>query len=690
MTAGRRWPGGGRPRAGARRRVAAALGLIPLGALAALGWAPPAAGAAPTRPAGTVAPPAAAVAPTLTLLSQPTSVGPDDPFSVFIRVSGAPAGADLAVDIYDRLTDPAQVGQVPTDAAATFGPVALAPVGAPAAALPQSAGFTIQLYRHGEDRPAGDWAYRLDQAGVYPLRVRLRYPGNHTIATLYTQLVRLPDSSETVHQAQVALVPRVHQDPPADPATRAAASAVDPAWARKLDALLELLRSHPKLAASFSVTPDTAYRLVRDDRDATVLADLRAEVGRSSRELLDAPYVEIDPASLVASSQSAEVDRQEDLGQRTLRELLAAPSAGTWWLGRALDARTLGVLRARGIRRLVVPASTLGAGSTAVPAAPVDLAAGSDSVQAMAIDPATTPEAGTSADPVLAANRLLARIAATADTASTDPGIVVPLDPATLDPRVAAIVLRGLDGANAFARATTVDDLFDQVSASPATPTLAAPQPVDLGDYPATADHVRTDLASYTSMLVTDSGPGSTFDRTLAVSAAAGLALHQRLADLERVDATLQRRFQGVSTPARDKVTLGARDARFPLIVTSTLTYPVRVVIEVSANDRLSFPQDRIERTIPTGRTVTQIRVRTLASGDTPVRITVRSPDDGVTLAQSQYTIRSTAVSSVGLVLSFGAAAFLAVWWARNWYRSRQVPKHARKRRRGHAPGAAV
>ena len=55
-------------------------------------------------------------------------------------------------------------------------------------------------------------------------------------------------------------------------------------------------------------------------------------------------------------------------------------------------------------------------------------------------------------------------------------------------------------------------------------------------------------------------------------------------------------------------------------------------------------------------------------------------------LAESQYTIRSSAVSGVGIVLTVGAAGFLALWWGRHWHRNRGVPRANRRPK----PSAAV
>ena len=51
------------------------------------------------------------------------------------------------------------------------------------------------------------------------------------------------------------------------------------------------------------------------------------------------------------------------------------------------------------------------------------------------------------------------------------------------------------------------------------------------------------------------------------------------------------------------------------------------------------------------------------------------SPDAQRSLATTRYTVRSTAVSGAGLVLSLGAGVFLITWWARHWHRTRRSAK---------------
>jgi hypothetical protein len=69
------------------------------------------------------------------------------------------------------------------------------------------------------------------------------------------------------------------------------------------------------------------------------------------------------------------------------------------------------------------------------------------------------------------------------------------------------------------------------------------------------------------------------------------------------------------------------------------------------------------------------IAVRTRASGAFPIQVEVTSPDGQLSLASTRYSVRSTAVSGLGLILSLGAGLFLVVWWARHWRGSRRSAK---------------
>lgn len=641
------------------RRALAVTGLLVV-ALAIAGT-----GAAPTHAAPSQAAPAGD-GPRLTLLDQPVSVAPDGDFPVFLQIDDAPAATEIAVDIYNPVAPGEIVGVEPSGGSeATFPVVALPPAQGGKA---RTTAFTIKLFADGQPSPDPAWGWEIDEPGVYPVRVRLLDADGNRLQVLMTSLIRLPEPDQRVTTTDVALLVGVHRPPPTDPDERATADAADQDLLDELDPIFDLLSDRPELAATFSITPDTLARIAGDPSAAPDLARLRAEVGADDRTVLAAPYVNIDAASLVSNDLAENLTLQRDLGRQALSELLEQPVTGTWQLQDRVDEATLTQLRARGITRTLLPGDAIEGGAGVL--APVDLPSGGGTTRAVSVSAAYALGLDPADDPVLAAHRLLGRLAATGPGPTGTPAVVVEVDPAVVSTTTLQIVTDALVVGSPFLGTTSLPDLLDAAPA-PGSATLAPPTSADLGSYPQTYRQAQSDLDSYQSMVAGRPELIRPFDQTLAVSAAEDLAVEQRLDDAASVSSDLQGPFDSVTIPSKDKVTLGADDAQFPLPIESSLEYPVKVVIELEANDRVEFPNNRIERTLQPGNTVVDIRVKTRTAGDTPVRITVRSPDDGVILAEGRYTIRSTAVSGVGIVLTGGAALFLAVWWGRHWWRAR-------------------
>jgi hypothetical protein len=79
--------------------------------------------------------------------------------------------------------------------------------------------------------------------------------------------------------------------------------------------------------------------------------------------------------------------------------------------------------------------------------------------------------------------------------------------------------------------------------------------------------------------------------------------------------------------------------------------------------------------TLSQATTALEIPVVVRTIGAFPLTLEVETPDGSQQIAGGTYTVRSTAISDLGLVLMVGAALFLAVWWARN-------ARHGRRARR--------
>jgi hypothetical protein len=120
---------------------------------------------------------------------------------------------------------------------------------------------------------------------------------------------------------------------------------------------------------------------------------------------------------------------------------------------------------------------------------------------------------------------------------------------------------------------------------------------------------------------------------------------------------------------------LTARSGEIPVTVVSEAPYPVHVVVRLQS-DKLLFPHGA-ERPVDINRrnTTSTFTVDARSSGAFPVRVSLESPAGGLTVGSRRFTVRSTAASNVGLVLSVGAGLFLFIWWVRNI-------RHGRRARR--------
>ena len=185
----------------------------------------------------------------------------------------------------------------------------------------------------------------------------------------------------------------------------------------------------------------------------------------------------------------------------------------------------------------------------------------------------------------------------------------------------------------------------------------------------------RADLDTFAALVGTDSALPDLPSRHLLVATAAGLDDRERREHLDAAAASMRDVAGAVSTPPTFTLTLTAREGSVPLTIRNDSGVPVRVEVQLNSQ-KLEFPDgDTIALELVEETTRINIRVRSRATGAFPLLIDVRTPDGRTSLSTSRYTVRSTAVSGVGLLLSVGAGAFLVVWWARHWRRTRRSRK---------------
>ena len=432
-------------------------------------------------------------------------------------------------------------------------------------------------------------------------------------------------------------------------------------------------------------TPETIEGMARpSDASRSALATL--EDNLTGRQVLDGPYVELPLTAWLNAGMEDELNRERARGSRILNEL--SPDSSTWVAEPDLTSSAAADLWQSGVRHLVLRpgsfASVPASEEEPTPARPVRIASPIDSpLDAVAIDSGLQAAFGRQNDPELTVTQILAELSVIQGEAPTAArGVLLAAPPAwPVSTTFLEALLRGLDD-HPLVAASTLEDLFREVAparsaaGAPLVRRLTPALPPDVGTYPAAMDELRQMVNSYGSMVGSDDPILGQWDQRLLLSGYLRLTTAERTAYLSGIRQVIETDVAAIEAPARQTVTLTAREGNIPLTLRSRLDRPVRVVLALQSNSRLEYP-DRVELMLEPGSQQVQIRVRARSPGDTPLTVRVLSPDSGIDLTETRITVRSTAVSGIGYVLSGGAALFLVVWWGRHWRRDRRARRIA-------------
>jgi hypothetical protein len=641
--------------------------------------------------AGTVpfAGPAPAQTPTpnaLRLVSQAAWTRAGEPLTLRVGIQSARSiqQLDLSVRIYQAVRFRSQFaltlrGQSLGSTVSTAGdaPVALIPSEADGART-----LTVPL-------PSLD-------TGVYPVEVILRdHVASEIVASFITYLVRVDD--QVPEPLRVAWVQPIG-GPPATAFDRTLH--LDGTAAVAISQVTSALASHPTLPLTLDVTPETAAAAAEDRPD---LASAIARTVTSGRSLLAAPYVDLDASRLVQVGLGDDLAAQRADGGRALTAVTGSSgSSQVWSADTALSPAAIGRLWTIGITTVVVPEDGLVPLDRAITRdltleQPFTMAdADGHLVSAVSVDAGLAAHFS-GADPVLAAQHLLADLAVLfLDFPRARRGVVI-RPPAEWVPNAALLnpVFDGL-AAGSVVQPVTIDGLVSSVPTltQSGRPVIRQSEPIDSdapgpatgpGSNPIDASvgslirNAREQLAGIRSM----TGPAadlSGIERQLLVAEAEGLNSGTRRTHVSAVLASLAAVRGGVRLVAGRTFRLTAREGTIPFSIVNDNAFPVTVALELSS-DKLEFvgvsSPDLSRRVFPDlllapgQRLVVKVLVRARASAAFPLRAVLRTPAGAPELARAQFTVVSTAVPGVGIVLSVGAGLVLVWWWVRHWRRTR-------------------
>ena len=530
--------------------------------------------------------------------------------------------------------------------------------------------------------------------GVFPVEIDLRDPdSNRVLDSFVTDLVavrrRGPDEVPN-EPLQVAWVWRIAASPATTPSGTTASAftdAVDPNG--RLGRIATGLGQIGDVPITLVPNPETVDALrsaaPSSSRAASVLAALRT--ASSTSRVLASPYTTIDGPAVLRANLGPAFGTAIALGRHTLETGLAAAVDATIAASQPLDAATLTRLRSDGgATRLVVAPESLAAADAFdqfTPARPFRLETAAGPFDAIEVNTTVTNLLVERGPAALRAQQLLAGLSVIAlEQPNRTRGIVIdtPLlwNPDT--PRVAA-VLAGLRDHPLLQGAALVD-LFDAIlpatmNRSPYIRTLVPITPTATPVTDRAYAKGRREIEALAGMIGVEDPLviklRHQLDLTLA-SRVPGTGSSISKARLQAIDGAVAAVTSGIRPLANRTVTLTSRRASVPLSITNATgrTITVKVTLE---SQKLEFPNGASRRIrLGPGNKTTNFDVAARASGTFPVLVTLSSPDDGLELQRARYTLRSSAVSGVGLVLTVGAGLFLAAWWLTHWRRSRRAP----------------
>jgi hypothetical protein len=568
-------------------------------------------------------------------------------------------------------------------------------------------------------------------SGVFPVQVGLvDSDGNPQGRSLITYLVYAePYPASGLPKLSVAVVVPVHSAPTLD--AKGQIAPLPAGQSRALNDLVTRLGRYPGVPVSLAVTPQTLDSLgAGSPVDGATLAELAQLVRTGRSQVLPATYVTVPMRGWDAIGLGDELRRQIAAASSVLGSVFgSAPSPQTWVVNGPVDPATLADLQAGGTTHLILPDAELSAlpavARTTTFALPSQLTDGGSPMSVYAADTGLTADFAADGGPVLAANHLLAELAMIQlETPGLTRGVVVLPPPGwAADPVFLETLLAGL-AHHPLLNAVTASGLFRAVPTASVQRSIAVPSPSTTGsggaattaspgsspsttgttsttvapglvadastELGADADTIRAArarLSGYEAMLPRAAQQAQALDRDLLTAPSSDLSEAQRQALLGQVFAVTERVIRSITLPSASSITLTSTKAQLPLTMLSPPSLRARVELRISSQRlifRQSFPvegkcrvptptSEICDLTLTTQNTTIKVPVESRASGVFPLDVSLWTPDGSQLLARDRDTVRSTAVSGVGIILIAVAVVSLGLWWARDLRHGRRA-----------------
>lgn len=530
-------------------------------------------------------------------------------------------------------------------------------------------------------------------SGVYPVVVSLTRAGGGTLGHFTTFLTYTESPSATkLNFAWVAPIsaPVTIRRDVRDPGK----ALVPPSRTRAgaLTGLIETLasRAHSTVPVTVQASPQTLQGLAATGSAGALSVRTLALLSSNQQlhEVLAQPYVPIDLGALAGAGEPTEVVAQMAAGAGVDRDFGMTTASPAWVATGSVGNNLASGLATIGSRQVVVPDSDLApltsaqqAQTTGTWASTFQLSLGRSSVVQGAVSDSELALHFTSdpSDPALEANQLLADLALIHFEEPTHAGrgvVAVPPSGWTPNATFDNELLAGLNG-NPDVQPVTLSGYFSSVAA--ATGSTAERRLSSTGQalprgFAQGLSTARERVTGFDSAVFGNAPIKSQLDQLLLASQSKTLRPAAQRAGLASFGRALSDQLSLIQLATERTITLTARTAPLPITILSSAPYPVVVNLTLTG-DKFLFPQGASRSRILIDHSTTPIRIVAQArtSGDLPLNAVLTAPNGTLLIARGQFTVRSTATSVVGVVLTVLALAVLAGWWLRtSWMRRRR------------------
>lgn len=533
----------------------------------------------------------------------------------------------------------------------------------------------------GDDGPPLDLLVTDGGSAVHPIEVLLLDPDGVVADSILTSLIELPRSQRS-SPMDAAIVLEAHL--PVGTLPDGTASLDEQATAG-LGVLAEAAATHPDAGVALSISPEFLVALDRSEDPAgrEVLDTMRDSL--VDEQVLPNPYVEISEQAWIDVELSGALAELYAIGAEATASVIGhTPDPAVMLLDGSVTDVGLDVLVDLGVQGVVVlPAQVEPLDRSIFPQTlTTRFLVPTDNGRAI---PGLTADAGLSSHftnpggAVYNANRLLADLTLLAlqNSDVRQAAVVVPPTDWIPDSRFLNVLLSGIERIPVVRGATPRDALATTAfTPEQGLSTLSPPlrralrpqqQPQDLGSYRTEFNQAQSAIDAWSSVISGDRESTARLNELLRVSADSRHNEAERAAYIDAIYSLIDSQKSGsITTPENETITLTGRFSDIPVVVENNLGVEASVLLLLDS-EKLSFPDGReVPITLSPGPNRIELPIEARASGDSPIRIQVLSPDRSILLGSSEVLVRTFAFSGVGIIIGIAAIIVLLLWWLRH------------------------